>query len=98
MANMGFSISRFMCTNCGRETIPLPRKSNQRRPWAHLKKMYCPFCGGEYNAFEVVRDYDKEVFYEMYNEGFFKEDCLEMEKISKRKEEILREIRQKRSK
>lgn len=90
MGRQNFVISRFMCTNCGKETIPIPRQASKKRHWAHLKKMYCPHCKGEYNAFEVVNDYDVEVFKKLYENGAFKQEAQIAKEIENQKREVLK--------
>lgn len=48
-----FSISKFYCTQCGREGIPLPRKDGRNREPGHLKRLYCIYCKQEHNFAEV---------------------------------------------
>lgn len=93
-----YVISYFMCTNCGHETIPLPRLANNKKHWGHLKKMYCPFCKQEYNAFEIVNDYDKEVFYQLFESGAFKENCDIMEQDRKQKKKIVKQLEEEKKK
>lgn len=38
-----FTISRFICLNCG-TIIPLPRLKSEQRELGHIKTMYCPIC------------------------------------------------------
>lgn len=46
-------ISKFYCTQCGNEGVPIFRKGNQRRELGHLKKIYCLKCGKECNHVEI---------------------------------------------
>ena len=87
-----FVISCFICTKCGHESIPLARKSSNKKKWGHLKLMYCPHCKKEYNAFEIVNDFDREVFYQLFEEGAFIEDCQRIDEQRIRNQEIVKEI------
>ena len=65
--------SRFFCTECGKESLPIMRKKGQRREAGHLKKLYCVNCKKENNHFEV-RDIDEngvEEFKKEYELGRF---------------------------
>ena len=44
--------SRFFCTKCGREGLPVHRKKGQERKGGHLKKLYCIYCKEEVNHIE----------------------------------------------
>ena len=59
--------SRFFCTECGNEGIPIQRVKGQRRASGHLKKLYCIYCKKETNHFEV-RDIDIEGYEEFKKE------------------------------
>lgn len=59
--------SRFFCTRCGREGIPVQRKRGQDREGGHLKKLYCLSCKEETNHAEIreiggysIEDFQKE--------------------------------------
>lgn len=45
--------SRFFCTRCGKEGIPIQRKKGQERSSKHLKNLYCLYCGTECNHAEI---------------------------------------------
>lgn len=63
-------ISRFFCTQCGKEGIPIFRKGTQRRELGHLKKIYCIHCGKECNHVEIAEkawSYTYEDFLKEYN-------------------------------
>ena len=40
------TMHRFFCTNCGREGLPLARKTGHQHQKGHLKNLYCPWCKG----------------------------------------------------
>ena len=65
--------SRFFCTHCGKEGIPVIRKKGQERKSGHLKKLYCLYCKDEYNHVEIktAGDYSYEDFLEEFNAGRF---------------------------
>lgn len=65
--------SRFFCTQCGKEGIPVHRKKGQEREGGHLKKLYCIYCGKEVNHVEIrdVGEYNLEDFKQEYNLGRF---------------------------
>ena len=67
------SPSRFFCTKCGREGIPIQRKKGQEREGGHLKKLYCIYCGEEVNHAEVrdIGGYSEEDFRQEYELGRF---------------------------
>ena len=59
--------SRFFCTCCGREGIPIQRKKGSEREAGHLKQLYCIYCKKEVNHAEVreiggytIEDFKKE--------------------------------------
>lgn len=62
------TVSRFFCTSCGNEGLPVLRTNKKIRPPGHLKKMYCLTCGREVNMAEVRgfihsnNEYTKEDF------------------------------------
>lgn len=67
--------SRFFCTNCGREGIPVARKKGQERKSGHLKKLYCIYCDKEVNHVEIklAGDYSYEDFLEEFEAGRFRD-------------------------
>jgi len=68
--------SRFFCTKCGKEGIPIQRKKGQERESGHLKKLYCIYCGEEVNHVEIKEDnpaYTLEDFKEEFELGRFEE-------------------------
>ena len=57
--------SKFFCTKCGKEGLPVHRKKGQERKGGHLKKLYCIYCGAEKNHVEIrpfYSDYNYEDF------------------------------------
>lgn len=73
MANNRVTQSRFFCTECGKEGIPVWRKKGQERKSGHLKKLYCRYCKKEINHVEIKDgiDYAYEDFLEEYQSGRF---------------------------
>lgn len=71
-------ISKFYCTKCGCEGIPIFRKGNQRREAGHLKKIYCLNCQKEVNHVEVTEDlcgsYTVDDFIKEFEEKNFDEE------------------------
>ena len=45
--------SRFYCTQCGKEGIPVPRELRSLHESGHLKKIYCVYCDKINNAVEI---------------------------------------------
>lgn len=72
---MNMSQSRFFCTECGREGIPLMRPKGHIREPGHLKKLYCMYCGKEVNHAEVreIGGYTEEDFQREFKLGRFKD-------------------------
>ena len=70
---MNMSQSRFFCTQCGREGLPVMRKNGQLREAGHLKKLYCIFCQQEVNHAEVreIGGYTEEDFRREFEAGRF---------------------------
>lgn len=63
--NDDFSVSRMFCCNCGREGVPISRKSGRYREAGHLKKLYCIYCEKDWNHVEIrpmYTDYNYEDF------------------------------------
>ena len=65
--------SRFFCSCCGKEGIPVQRKKGQDRQGGHLKKLYCLSCKKETNHVEVreIGGYDIEDFKKEFELGRF---------------------------
>ena len=56
---INFTVSEFVCIECGKEGMPIPRKANKQREKGHLKKLYCIHCQKETNHKEK-RQFDNE--------------------------------------
>ena len=70
---MNMTGSRFFCTNCGKEGVPIMRKTGQLRESGHLKKLYCIYCQKEVNHAEIreMSDYTYEDFKKEFELGRF---------------------------
>lgn len=71
-----FTISRFYCTQCANEGIPIARKIQREREPGHLKKLYCIYCNKETNHAEVkpFGKYDYKDFIAEYHYSNFDEN------------------------
>lgn len=76
---MKMSQSRFFCTECGREGLPVMRSKGQMREPGHLKKLYCIYCKKEVNHVEIreIGGYTEEDFKREYELGRFKDGLRE---------------------
>ena len=72
---MKMTQSRFFCTQCGKEGLPVMRKQGQQREPGHLKKLYCIYCGKEVNHAEVreIGGYTEDDFKQEFELGRFVE-------------------------
>jgi len=70
---MNMSQSRFFCTECGKEGVPIMRKMGQQRESGHLKKLYCIYCQKEVNHVEIkeLGNYTLEDFKKEFEAGRF---------------------------
>lgn len=68
MANNIYS-SRFFCTKCGKETLPIARTASQSREPGHLKNLYCLHCRQEHNCVEI-RPFGQRYSYEDFRIEF----------------------------
>lgn len=71
--NISDNQSRFFCTKCGKEGIPIARLRGQERKSGHLKKLFCIYCNEEVNHVEIkeIGDYTYENFKEEFELGRF---------------------------
>lgn len=68
--------SKFYCTKCGKEAMPVFRTPKNQRGPGHLKVLYCPHCKDVHNCVEIkpMSNYTKEIFnFEFKNGNFDKE-------------------------
>lgn len=74
--------SKFYCTQCGQEAIPVFRRNGCEREPGHLKVLYCPFCRECNNCTEITdssNKYTKRMFdFEFKNGNFDKEGNRKM--------------------
>lgn len=65
--------SRFFCSKCGKEGLPIRRKCGQDREGGHLKKLYCLYCKEETNHAEVreIGGYNEQDFKKEFELGRF---------------------------
>lgn len=68
--------SKFYCTSCGKENIPIARRKGRERESGHLKKLYCLTCKTEKNCVECreFSHYTHEDFLLEFNYGNFTEE------------------------
>ena len=65
-----FTISRFFCTKCGSEGIPIGRKIGSQRKNGHLKAIYCIQCKERVNHYEIRHSDNFDVTYQQFLEKF----------------------------
>lgn len=72
---MAVEISDMYCTECGRKSIPIPRRTGKFKEPGHLKKIYCIYCNKEVNHVEVrpFGKYNLEDFKVEFENGNFKD-------------------------
>ena len=70
------TISKFYCTKCGHEGIPVHRRTSRVKEPGHLKKLYCIYCNKEVNHAEVrgFGEYTIDDFLLEFNNSNFDED------------------------
>ena len=68
---------KFYCLLCGREGIPLLRKTGFQRGSLHRKKLYCPYCKVELNHIEIKTLDEEEKFKEDFKNGVYKDEAEE---------------------
>ena len=73
--NNDFAISRMFCCNCGKEGVPIGRKAGHYREAGHLKKLYCIYCGKEWNHAEV-RSGNRKIPYRIFRGNLKKEGVI----------------------
>lgn len=79
---MKMTQSRFFCTQCGKEGLPVMRKVGHQREPGHLKKLYCIYCGEQVNHVEIKEtgSYTEEDFKREFKLGRFKDGQREEKK------------------
>lgn len=65
--------SKFFCTKCGHEGLPIMRPKGHRREPGHLKKLYCIYCQEEINHAEIrdIEGYTENDFKQEFELGRF---------------------------
>lgn len=65
--------SKFYCTKCGNEGVPIIRKKGQLRKGGHLKRLYCIYCREIINHVEInsTNDYTLQDFKTEFENGVF---------------------------
>lgn len=66
---MSFDIHQFMCPICGQKTIPIARKTSQKRSRGHRKWLYCPWCKKNVNTYECRNEIELMEFNEKFASG-----------------------------
>ena len=74
MAN--YTEHSFYCINCGRRGIPVQRRDSHNHSKHHRKKLWCIYCGREFNHIECRTDEEVREFREQFEAGVFKEEAL----------------------
>ena len=72
-----YEIHDFYCLNCGKKSIPLPRKSGHQHARNHRKRLYCPNCKQEVNHIEIKNEEDRQQFLEKFENGEYIEEAKE---------------------
>lgn len=73
----------FMCIQCGKLAMILPRPIGHQYKNGHRKRLYCPHCKVEINCVECKNDEDIFYFKEDFANGLYKEECEESLKYIK---------------
>ena len=71
---MAYEEHKFFCPICGREGIPLRRKTGHRHSKFHRKKLYCLNCKAETNHIEIMDDEQEKIFFNNLKEGVYKDE------------------------
>lgn len=53
MRNKKTIVHNFICLECGKKGIPVPRKEHRLREKGHIKNLYCIYCKKETQHIEV---------------------------------------------
>ena len=85
---------KFYCLLCGREGIPLLRKTGFQRGSLHRKKLYCPYCKVEVNHIEIKTTSDggryatMEYVLEKFDEKDFKKILTMLDALNNAEEKV----------
>lgn len=74
---MKYEEHNFYCLNCGNRSIPLMRKSSNKKALNHRKKLYCPWCKTEVNHIELTNMYEIEKFKQDFADGMYIQEAKE---------------------
>lgn len=85
--------SRFYCTCCGNEGIPIIRRNGRAQEAGHLKKLYCLHCKKEWNHAETKEfsHYTYQDFLLEFEHKNFTEEGLRKEPYSQFKQRLIKE-------
>ena len=72
-------ISDMYCTKCGNRCMSIPRKKGGERESGHLKKIFCIYCGMQWNAAECDQNgyYTYRDFMTEFENEFYLVPCKE---------------------
>lgn len=82
--------SKFLCTKCGNEGIPIIRRNGRAREAGHLKKLWCLKCKQETNHVEckMGTHYDVNDFWLEFEYGNFDENGNRLNKYGEFKHKL----------
>lgn len=88
--------SKFYCTKCGQQGIPVQRNKGQKRQSGHLKKLWCVHCQQlinhveiyEFSTYYTYEDFKLEREYGNFTEEGTRKETIGMFKANLRKEGI----------
>lgn len=67
----------FYCINCGKQGIPIWRKTGHMREKNHRKRLYCTNCRIAINHVEIVTEDEAEQFKKDFADGKYKTEAAE---------------------
>lgn len=72
-----FQINKFMCPLCGKETVPIIRKTSRQRQKGHRKWLYCPWCKKTVNTYECRNHQELQEFKHQYDSGVISQKYIQ---------------------
>ena len=86
-------ISDMYCTKCGKRNMSVPRKKGGERESGHLKKIFCIYCGMQWNAAECDQNgyYTYKDFMTEFENGNFDEEGQRKETYAQLKARLRKE-------
>lgn len=86
-------ISDMYCTKCGKRCMSIPRKKGGERESGHLKKIFCVYCGMQWNAAECDQNgyYTYRDFMTEFENGNFDEEGQRKETYAQLKARLRKE-------